>query len=319
MQLFALEAVDQLWAGLEFKRTMVNFSDLEQGLSLVPGADEGPPELYLRVNGRKEHLPLSRIAAGQFGRLTGVRSSTYQEFVENDKLTNNMVRHSFSRPSRGGSVYVLHTKDQIIGVHLAEKPFVDPHQAWTALKAATDCQFGAMFITPHGAFEFFVSQGDPTASVMHGLYMLHDGRPKVGVHLSLHDRSNLVGTLKGAKVRKDQGKCETALESLISEKENEARGETEFVYNLAQDAVPDPARFLSRLSLLSNFSAQSSNHMLSGVADQLVVNSSHYDVVRYVANLATGGAPVSDRRYQMFAHFVATRGATVCRNCGYPQ
>lgn len=312
--------VDQLWAALQYQEMLVSWSSLEQALSIVPPPDDkGPPEFYLSLDGGATYKPLTKIAAAQFGRLSGVRPAIYKEFVKDLSLTASMVHYSMNKPDRGGHVYVAHTTDWIVGVYNSEKPFIGVKDAYDILMTAPNIQYADLFFADDGAFEVTAIQGDLTQSVTPGLFMAHGGRPMFGSYTTLHDRGAILSPVKAPKKRKAKEACENAAAELVASRSNEAIGEADFVHNLAGQQVTDPVKFLSRLALMSSFSSQAADRVVTNVAEALSPNPTMYDTVRYVAGLAAGTTEMLDRRYQSFAHYIAFRGASVCTQCGLPQ
>jgi len=306
---------------LNYDETLVSWTDLEAGLSMVAsGDDKGPPDFYLSLDQMQTHRPLTKIATSQFGRLSGVRPAIYKEFIKNPSLTNDMIRYSMARPERGGHAYVAHTTDAIVGIYPSEKPYLGLKDSFDILQAAPGLTFIDTVWCEDGTFEFVAILGDMTASVTPGLLLRHGGRPMFGTYLSMHDQSAMLSELKAPKKRKAKEACETAAHELVANRANEAIGEADSVYNLASVPVTDPAKFLSRLSLMHGFSSQAAEKMLNSATEGLIANPSHYEVARFVASLAAvGETALTDRRFQTFSHYVAFRGASVCTQCGLPQ
>lgn len=317
--------VDQLWAGLDYREQLVHWGTLEQGLEIVPPPDDkGPPDFLLRLDGWDGHRPLTKTAAAQFGRLSGVRPAIYKEFVKDGGLTAQMIHYSMNRPDRGGAVYVASTNDSVVGFYNAEKPFLGAKSSYDLLATTPGVCYVDAFFNPDGVWEFVVTLGDLSKSVTPGLYMAHGGRPVVGIYSILHDRSAVLGPVKPPKKRKSKEACESAASEFIASRGNEAIGEGEAIYNLAGRVIENPVRFLSRLSLMDGFSSQASDQMVSGASEAFRRDDgskpSHYDAVRYVASLADNNEKQTlDRRFQLFAHYVAFRGATCCTSCGLPE
>lgn len=312
-----LKTIDHLWAGLQYEETVVNWDDLENNLSLIPPGDgKGPPDFYMEVMGN--HLPLTKVATSQFGRLSGVKPSIYREFQSDQTLTAKMIHHSMNKADRGGKVYVAHTAEQIVGFYSFEKSFLGLETSFGVLRSVPGFEYGEMYALPDGTFEFTAILGDLTQSVTPGLFMAHGGRPAFGVYSVLHDRSCVLGPLKAAKKKKTNEASESAAADFVAGRANEAFGESDRIYKLAKKTIPDPVKFISRLSLMNGFSVQASDKAIQGAAGALAPNSSHYDVVRYVASIATG-EKIVDRRFQQFAHYIGFRGADVCNHCGLPE
>jgi len=313
-----IQELDQSLAGLHYTETQVDWNDLEHGLSIVsPVDDKGPPDFFLTLPGWTNNLPLSRLAAGQFGRLSGVKPGIYKEFVRNAPLTAQMIHYSMSRSDRGGSAYVAYTPHQVVGVYSSEKPFLGLKTAYDILFTAPGVRFGDMFINSEGTFEFVAVQGDLTSSTTPGLYMLHGGRPTFGTLVVLHDHSYVISPLKAAKQRKSREACQIAAARFVEAKTNEAMGEARQIYSLASQSVSDVQRFLSRMALGNKFSTQSMEHLLKGSAERFnSLTPSLYEVVHFVASLASDGG-VESRRFQSLAYTLAFHGCRVCTSCGY--
>lgn len=318
--LLSIEAVDQWLTALNYREDIVDFGALEDGLSIIPSEGKAPPEFYLHLDGWSHHLPLTKIAAAKFGTISGVKPSIYKEFAKNQTLTGQMIHHSMNKPDRGGKVWVAYTDGMILGFYPAEKPHIGLMDSWYLIRSVGGAEHATAYFTQKGTFEIAVVMNDPTESVRPGIMLCHDGRPKIALYTTLHDHSAVLGKFKASKNRKTRESCDRALEELAVNRANEAVGEAQFIYNLAGTSVRDPARFISRLALMDKVSAEASNKIVSGVTDQMQIDTSLYDLTRYVAGFATReDSNLIERRYQEFAHFVAFRGASICETCALPN
>ena len=318
-RLLTVSTIDQRVAELGYKETKVSWSDLEGSLTIVaPPEDKGSPELYFSLTSKA--LPLTRAAASQFGRISGIRPSLYREFYRDSALTARMVRCSLNHEARsGGQVIVMHTPDKILGFLSCEKPHVGMKTAFDLLKTVPGGKYADFQITPEGVAEFVVTTGGDQQSVKPGVYMQYVGRPIFGKHLTLHDFSGVVSAPKPPKKTK-KGSLENAITKMVETVTNDAIEKSQYVYNLYQTPIPDPARFLTRLCMLEKFSSQAAESVTSGAMAALPAGTNHYDVVRFVAGLAKGEKKKEiDRRYQLLAYQAALRGSGVCAGCGLPH
>lgn len=301
---------------------MVYLDAIESGLSIIPPPEgKGPPEFFLTLDGWPGHRPIAKSAMTQLGNLSGVKPSIYKEFASNESLTSQMIHYSMNRPERGGAVYVASTKDLVVGFYNAEKPYLGAKASYDLLVTTPGVQFADALVYPDGHWEFLAVFGDLTQPVTSGLFMQHAGRPVVGIYTVLHDRSAVLGPMRAPKKRKSKEAMEKLAADFIAARGNEAIGEADAIYKLVERTVDEPVRFLSRLSLMDGFSAQASDQMVTGAAEAFGSDKpNHYEVVRYVASLAEHNEKqVLDRRFQLFAHYVAFRGATCCTSCGLPE
>lgn len=292
---------------------------MESRLSIVPGVENSPPDFLLTLPDETTSLPLCKIAAAQFGRLSGIKPSVYREFARDERLTAQMVHHSLQHPDRGGDVIVCVTSKQIVNIFLAGKPYMglvnslehclqSQHVEWIDFQQLGDGSVEAVLIGG--------KQPDPTKP---GIYMLHAGRPLVAPCVALHDWSLLIGKPRGPK-KKKSGYDAGMSESLMNNG-NVALGESQTLVRLVTEQIPQPTTFLSRMSLMFGFSGQASQVMLAGAAQALPPGSNYYEVVRYVASLAMADRSTPDRRYQFFAHYVFAepQSGSICLACGLPK
>lgn len=321
MGLNSIPHVSRSLMGLSYTEVRLNWATVQKNLTIVAPAERGLPDFYMTVpgHGRGKGLPMTRTAARQFGSLSGVKPGLYREFSHDKNLTEQMVEYSMSQRDVG-EVMVCHTAEQVVGVYAAEKPYFGVVETFDRLITAPGLAYAEFRMTPEGVFEYVVIGGKDGDTTRPGLYLANAGRPVVAPFTLLHDLSGVLGIGKPPKRKKNKPACLGLLEQFVNAKMTEALNEADHVKRLAGHKLPDPARFLSRLSALEGFSTQAADTMLTGAVASLVTGSNQYDVARYVAGLAVDEKLKKvDRRFQRFAHSVAYKGAGMCAHCGLPQ
>lgn len=212
------------------------------------------------------------------------------------------------------------TKDSVISVHQRDKPFLTLEESYSQADAGSHAKYGEGWFLADGAFECSFVWGNDKDSIKPGMFFRYDGKPLIGPLLVTHDWGVLVGEAKPPRKKKHTG-FEESYPAHIQNTVARATGLAERALDLVNHTVTDPVKMLSRAASMFGFSAQASDKMITGAAMSLPADSSHYDVVRYVAGLATTGNPneFPDRRYQKFAYALATRSHAMCKKCGLPQ
>lgn len=324
MQLIAANQMDQLLGDLYYQEATLDICQIEDGISIIPPEDgKGPPDFYFQAENWDRALPLTKRAKTHLGQLSGIKPAIYKEFVNAGPLTTEMIHYSVNRSDRGGVVAMCYTKDAVIGVYDFSKPYMGLHEAFRLFCEAASPSWVASNLNDPLAqeFDFFGVIPGQLDSVSHGVYMCFDGKPKYSTCSMLHDQAFVLGDESGLKRRKKQEAFESSALKTVSSIAEVAPQDSQLIKGLAGDYVDNPVRFLNRLSLMKGVSNKVSDAMSTRVVDFLnSEEATHYNIVRFVANLNSNPeAEEAERRFQHFAHYVATEGGSRCKKCGLPQ
>ena len=315
----SVQQTEQFVKSLGYQETLFSWSQLEENLSLVaPGDSSGPPDFYLSLTGGTDSIPLTPIAASQFGRLSGVKPSIYKEFVRDTSLTARMVHYSMNKPGRGGHVFVCHTDSQVVNIFSSDKSFIGFQDVFDMLVSVPNTQFADCWFHPKGIFEVLVLQGDLTQSVTPGVFLSYNGRPTMTACALLHDKSVVLPCLRAPRKKKFKEGYEKSILDFVEYLSVDADNLVTQLMSLVHVPLADPVTLIRRQADLFGFSKQAYQTLSESVQKEASLQRlSGYDVVRSVAALAGQDGDI-DRRFQFLAGFLMFHLNNICSVCGMP-